>query len=111
MRSDAVKKGPARAPARAMLKGTGLSSADLERPLVAVVSTFTDVMPCNIHLRDLAAQIKQGIRAAGGTPIEFNTIASGISCFSHSAIIVKSVGPRIVTLLQQDRNWAATSRT
>lgn len=81
MRSDAIKKGPARAPARAMLKATGLSDADLERPLVAVVGTFTDVMPCNMHLRDLAEDVKRGIRAAGGTPVEFNTIAvsDGIS--------------------------------
>ncbi|HZS37740.1 MAG TPA: dihydroxy-acid dehydratase [Polyangia bacterium] len=81
MRSDAVKKGPARAPARAMLKGAGLTDADLERPLVAVVSTWTEVMPCNIHLRALAARVKEGVRAAGGTPIEFNTIAvsDGIS--------------------------------
>src|SRR4051812_3105474 len=81
MRSDAVKKGRDRAPARAMLKGTGLSDADLERPLVAVVNTWTEVMPCNIHLRELAEHVKTGIRAAGGTPIEFNTIAvsDGIS--------------------------------
>ncbi len=81
MKSDLLKKGRDRAPARAMLKGTGLSDADLERPLVAVVSTFTDVMPCNMHLRTLAADAKAGVRDAGGTPIEFNTIAvsDGIS--------------------------------
>ncbi len=75
MRSDALKKGPSRAPARAMLKGTGLTDADLERPLVAIVSTWTDVMPCTMHLRHLAEKVRAGIRAAGGTPIEFNTIA------------------------------------
>ncbi len=75
MRSDALKKGPSRAAARAMLKGTGLTDADLERPLVAVVSTWTDVMPCTIHLRHLAGKVREGIRASGGTPIEFNTIA------------------------------------
>ncbi len=81
MRSDALKKGPSRAPARAMLKGTGLTDADLERPLIAVVSTWTDVMPCNIHLRRLAERVKEGIRAAGGTPIEFGTVSvsDGIS--------------------------------
>ena len=81
MRSDVMKKGVARAPSRAMLKGTGLTDADLDRPLVAVINTWTEVMPCNIHLRALADPIKQGIRAAGGTPIEFNTIAvsDGIS--------------------------------
>ncbi|MGO9820035.1 MAG: dihydroxy-acid dehydratase [Solirubrobacteraceae bacterium] len=75
MRSDALKKGPSRAPARAMLKGTGLTDADLERPLVAIVSTWTDVMPCTMHLRRLAEKVRAGIRASGGTPIEFNTIA------------------------------------
>jgi dihydroxy-acid dehydratase len=58
-----------------MLKATGLTDADLERPLVAVVGTYTDVMPCNMHLGELAKAVKRGIRAAGGTPIEFNTIA------------------------------------
>ena len=81
MFSDVMKKGPARAPARAMLRATGLSGADIERPLVAVANTWTEVTPCNIHLRRLAAKVKEGIRAAGGTPIEFNTIAisDGIS--------------------------------
>jgi dihydroxy-acid dehydratase len=75
MRSDAIKRGPARAPARAMLKGTGLTDADLERPLIAVCNTWTEVMPCNFHLRTLAEDVKRGIRAAGGTPIEWNTIS------------------------------------
>jgi dihydroxy-acid dehydratase len=70
-----MKKGPARAPARAMLKATGLRDADLERPLVAILNTWTEVMPCNFHLRDLAARVKAGVRAAGGTPIEFCTIS------------------------------------
>ncbi|HVB99684.1 MAG TPA: dihydroxy-acid dehydratase [Candidatus Dormibacteraeota bacterium] len=81
MNSDGIKKGLSRAPARAMLKATGLSDADLERPLVAVANTWTEVTPCNFHLRRLAEKIKEGVRAAGGTPIEFNTIAvsDGIS--------------------------------
>ena len=81
MFSDVMKKGPARAPARAMLRATGLSGADIGRPLVAVANTWTEVTPCNLHLRRLAAKVKEGIRAAGGTPIEFNTIAisDGIS--------------------------------
>jgi dihydroxy-acid dehydratase len=58
-----------------MLKGTGLSDADLEKPLVAVVSTFTDVMPCTQHLRALADHVKKGVREGGGTPVEFGTIA------------------------------------
>ena len=81
MRSDTIKKGYARAAARAMFKGTGLNDADLEKPLVAVANTWTEVTPCNFHLRRLAEKIKEGVRAAGGTPIEFNTIAvsDGIS--------------------------------
>ena len=81
MRSDAIKKGIDRAPARAMLKATGLKDADLDRPLIAVANTWTDATPCNLHLRELAKHVKEGIRHAGGTPIEFNTIvvSDGIS--------------------------------
>lgn len=75
MRSDNLKKGPSRAPARAMLKGAGYTDADLEKPLVGIANTWTEVTPCNVHLRALADHVKAGIRAAGGTPIEFNTIA------------------------------------
>lgn len=75
MESDAIKKGISRAPARAMLKATGLTDADLERPLVAIANTWTEVTPCNFHLRTLAEKVKEGVRAAGGTPIEFDTIA------------------------------------
>jgi dihydroxy-acid dehydratase len=81
VRSDALKKGIHRAPARAMLKATGLTDADLDRPLIAVANTWTDATPCNMHLRALGEKVKEGIRAAGGTPIEFNTIvvSDGIS--------------------------------
>ncbi|CAM2068678.1 dihydroxy-acid dehydratase [Sulfidibacter corallicola] len=72
--SDTVKKGVARAPARAMLKATGLTDEDLAKPLVAIANTWTEVTPCNVHLRELAEHVKEGVRAAGGTPIEFNTI-------------------------------------
>ena len=74
MESDKIKKGSHRAPARAMLKATGLSDEAIARPMVAVVNTWSEVTPCNIHLRELAAPLKQGITDAGGTPIEFNTI-------------------------------------
>ena len=75
MKSDTLKKGPARAPARAMLKGAGYTDADLEKPLVGIANTWTEVTPCNVHLRRLAEKVKEGVRAAGGTPVEFNTIA------------------------------------
>ncbi len=58
-----------------MLKATGLNDADLEKPLVAVANTWSEVTPCNFHLRRLGEKVKEGVRAAGGTPIEFNTIA------------------------------------
>jgi dihydroxy-acid dehydratase len=75
MRSDQIKSGPDRAPARAMLRATGLDDAAIARPLVAVVHTWSNVSPCNLNLRELAVEAAAGIRAAGGTPIEFNTIA------------------------------------
>ena len=81
MRSDAIKNGIARAPARAMFKAMGLTDNDLDRPLVGVANTWTELTPCNVHLRELGKSVKEGIRAAGGTPFEFNTIAvsDGIS--------------------------------
>ena len=80
-RSAATLDGPNRAPARAMLKATGLTDADLGRPLVGVANTWTEIGPCNFHLRALAAHVKAGIRRAGATPLEFGTIAvsDGIS--------------------------------
>jgi dihydroxy-acid dehydratase len=75
MRSDVMKTGPDRAPARAMLRATGLNDADIAKPLVAVVHTWSNVSPCNLNLRELAQAAIEGVRAAGGTPVEFNTIA------------------------------------
>ncbi len=75
MRSDVMKSGPDRAPARAMMRATGLDDAAIARPLVAVVHTWSNVSPCNLNLRELAQAAIEGVRAAGGTPIEFNTIA------------------------------------
>jgi dihydroxy-acid dehydratase len=81
LKSHDLLDGPGRAPARAMLKAVGFTDADLERPLVGVANTWIEVMPCNYHLRRLSERVKAGIRAAGGTPIEYNTIAvsDGIS--------------------------------
>jgi len=75
MHSDAIKKGPDHAAARAMLRATGLTADDIRKPLIAVVHSWSDVSPCNLNLRDLAQDVREGIKAAGGTPIEFNTIA------------------------------------
>ena len=75
MRSHAITQGPSRAPARAMLKAAGFTDDDLRRPIIGVANTWIEIGPCNYHLRDLAAQVKAGIRAAGGTPMEFNTVS------------------------------------
>jgi dihydroxy-acid dehydratase len=80
-RSRVITDGPDRAPSRAMLKAVGFSDEDLSRPIIGVANTWIEIGPCNFHLRRLAAKIKEGIRAAGGTPMEFNTvsISDGIS--------------------------------
>ncbi len=81
LKSHDMLVGPDRAPARAMLKAVGFTDEDLSRPIIGVANTWIEVMPCNFHLRRLSERVKAGIRAAGGTPIEYNTIAvsDGIS--------------------------------
>jgi dihydroxy-acid dehydratase len=74
-RSSAVFDGPERAPARAYMKGIGFDEDALRRPTVGIANTWIEAMPCNFHLRGLADHVKQGVRAAGGTPLEFNSIA------------------------------------
>ncbi|MEA2396699.1 MAG: dihydroxy-acid dehydratase, partial [Thermoleophilaceae bacterium] len=74
-RSRALTEGIERAPARAYLKGIGYDDEALARPIIGVANTWIETMPCNFHLRALAAKVKDGIRAAGGTPMELNTIA------------------------------------
>src|SRR5262245_52582208 len=80
-RSRVITDGPDRAPSRAMLKAVGFSDEDLSRPIIGVANTWIEIGPCNFHLRRLAAKVKEGIHAAGGTPMEFNTvsISDGIS--------------------------------
>jgi dihydroxy-acid dehydratase len=80
-RSGVITDGPDRAPTRAMLKAAGFTDEDLRRPIVGVANTWIEIGPCNYHLRRLAVKVKEGIRAAGGTPMEFNTvsISDGIS--------------------------------
>ena len=73
--SAALTDGPDRAGARAMLKGTGFTDADLAKPIIGVATTWIETMPCNLNQRDLAVDVKRGIRDAGATPMEFNTIA------------------------------------
>ena len=74
-RSASLTDGPDRAPARAMLKGIGYSDADLAKPIIGVATTWIETMPCNFNQRELAVRVKAGIKAAGATPMEFNTIS------------------------------------
>ena len=74
-RSRELTEGPQRAAARAQLKGIGYDDEALSKPLIGVANTWIETMPCNFHLRALGAKVKEGIRAAGGTPMELNTIA------------------------------------
>ena len=74
-RSAAVFDGPDRAHSRAYMKGIGFDDEALSRPTIGIANTWTEAMPCNFHLRGLAEHVKDGVRAAGGTPMEFNTIA------------------------------------
>ncbi len=74
-RSRGITDGRDRAPSRAMFKAVGFTDSDLAKPIIGVANTWIETMPCNFHLRRLSAKVKEGIRAAGGTPMEFNTIA------------------------------------
>ena len=72
--SIALTEGPSRAAARSYLRGVGFSKEDLHKPIIGIANTWTEIGPCNFHLRDVAEAVKQGIREAGGTPMEFNTV-------------------------------------
>jgi dihydroxy-acid dehydratase len=74
-RSDVLLRGAHRAPARAMLKASGFDDDALGKPIIGVANTWIEIGPCNHHLRELAVTVKEGIRAAGGTPMEFNTVS------------------------------------
>jgi dihydroxy-acid dehydratase len=75
LQSHTITQGRDRAPARSMLKAIGFTDEDLAKPIIGVANTWIETMPCNYNLRELAVKVKEGIRAAGGTPMEFNTIA------------------------------------
>jgi dihydroxy-acid dehydratase len=75
LNSYTITQGPNRAPARAMLKAIGFTDEDLKKPIIGVANTWIETMPCNYNLRALAEHVKAGIREAGGTPMEFNTVA------------------------------------
>ena len=74
MRSDVAKKGVERAPHRSLMYALGLTSKEIEQPLVGIVNSYNEVIPGHIHLRNIADAVKYGVQSAGGTPLEFNTI-------------------------------------
>src|SRR3989449_4224615 len=74
-RSTRLLEGPDRAPARSYFYAIGFTEDDLRKPLIGIANTWIEMMPCNSHLRGISEQVKIGVRAAGGTPVEFNTIA------------------------------------
>src|SRR6202453_2709910 len=69
-----MTEGPSRAAARSYLRGVGYSKEDLHKPIIGIANTWAEIGTCNIHLRDIAEALKEGIREAGGTPMEFNTV-------------------------------------
>ena len=75
MKSDAVKKGVERAPHRSLLYAVGCTREEMDKPFIGVVNSFTEIVPGHIHLREIAAEVKEGIREGGGVPFEFNTVA------------------------------------
>lgn len=75
MRSDQVKRGVEHAPHRALLKATGVKDEDFEKPFIAIVNSYADIVPGHVHLQSFARIVKEAVRAAGGVPFEFNTIA------------------------------------
>ena len=97
MRSDDVTKGNGAAAARAMLRATGFVDADFSRPQIAVANSWNEVTPCNMPLRSLAADAKAGVRAAGGVPIEFCTIAvSDVVAMGHEGMRASLVSREII---------------
>src|SRR5256884_2599380 len=73
--SSILLSGRDRAPARSFYKAIGFTDEDLQKPIIGIANTWTETMPCNFNLRQLAVRVKEGVRAAGGTPMEFSTIA------------------------------------
>src|SRR3979490_460920 len=75
LQSYTITQGRDRAPARSMLKAIGYTDEDLRKPIIGIANTWIETMPCNFNLRELAVKVKEGVRAAGGTPMEFNTVS------------------------------------
>ncbi len=96
-RSAAVTEGPERAPHRAMLRATGLGDEDLKKPQIGVASSWNEVTPCNLHLNALAGHVKEGVRTAGGTPLQFTTIAvSDAIAMGHEGMKASLVSREVI---------------
>src|SRR5580692_1153718 len=111
-RSGPLTTGPSRAPARAMLRAVGLSEDDLQRPQVAVASSWNEVTPCNVHLNGLAPAPKEGVRQAGAVPLEFGTIAvsDGISIGTEgmkASLVSREIIADSVELMMQAEQFDA----
>jgi dihydroxy-acid dehydratase len=111
-RSGPLTTGPSRAPARAMLRAVGLSEDDLQRPQVAVASSWNEVTPCNVHLNGLATAAKEGVRQAGAVPLEFGTIAvsDGISMGTEgmkASLVSREIIADSVELMMQAEQFDA----
>jgi dihydroxy-acid dehydratase len=109
-RINPLVDGPHRAPARAMLRAAGLSERDLRQPLIGIANTWIEIGPCNLHLRDLAAHVKDAIRRAGGTPLEFNTISisDGITMGSEgmrASLVSREVIADSIELVARGNNF------
>ena len=96
-RSDAITKGPARAAARAMLRATGMTDADWDKPLVGIVNTHSTVTPCNMHLKRLGEYVTEGVRAGGGWPVEFGApvVSDGIT-MGHEGMRASLVSREVI---------------
>ena len=75
MKSDAIKKGLERAPHRSLLYALGCTPAELDRPFIGIINSFSEIVPGHIHLQGIAEAVKAGVRSGGGVPFEVNTIA------------------------------------
>ena len=92
--SRTILEGRDRAAARSYYYAIGFTEEDLKKPIIGIANTWTEAMPCNFHLRRLAAKVKEGVRAAGGTPMEFNTIAISDQSGGHRRLY-RAMWPRL----------------
>src|ERR1700733_10537142 len=110
LNSATILQGPQRAPARSYLKSIGFTDEDLRKPIIGIANTWTETMNCNYKLRDLAVHVKRGVRAAGGTPMEFNTvsISDGITMGTEgmrASLVSRGVIPDSIELVARGNGF------